>query len=84
MFIGMAVLIMALTWAVAIAVVFAGRNIAARTAYTFCLVVAAIECAFMPMGTALGVFTIIVLMRPSVKQLFGVPITNSPQDGSVP
>jgi len=25
-----------------------------------------------PLGTVLGVFTIIVLMRPSVRQLFGV------------
>jgi len=26
----------------------------------------------MPMGTVLGIFTIVVLMRPSVKTLFGV------------
>jgi hypothetical protein len=32
--------------------------------------VAAIACMFMPFGTVLGVFTIIVLMRPSVKELF--------------
>jgi hypothetical protein len=35
-----------------------------------CFVVAAIECIFMPFGTVLGVFTIIVLSRPSVKALF--------------
>jgi hypothetical protein len=38
----------------------------------YCLVVAGIECIFMPFGTVLGVFTIIVLMRPSVRNLFGV------------
>jgi hypothetical protein len=32
---------------------------------------AGIECIFMPVGTVLGVFTIIVLMRDSVKELFG-------------
>jgi hypothetical protein len=32
--------------------------------------VAALSCAFMPFGTVLGVFTIVVLVRPSVKQLF--------------
>ena len=48
----------------------AGRNIARRRRYTFCLVVAAINCLVMPFGTALGVFTIIVLSRPSVKALF--------------
>ena len=31
---------------------------------------AGIECIFMPFGTVLGVFTIIVLMRPSMKELF--------------
>ena len=31
---------------------------------------AATMCLFMPFGTVLGVFTIIVLMRPSVKPLF--------------
>ena len=33
---------------------------------------AAISCAFMPFGTVLGVFTLIVLLRPGVKELFGV------------
>jgi len=32
---------------------------------------AGVECMFMPFGTVLGVFTIIVLMRPSVKEIFG-------------
>jgi hypothetical protein len=48
----------------------AGRFLAKRKHYTFCLVMAAIECIFMPFGTVLGVFTIIVLNRESVKQLF--------------
>ena len=50
----------------------AGRRLRLQTGYMFCLVVAAIECTFMPFGTVLGVFTIIVLMRPSVRELFGV------------
>ncbi len=29
-----------------------------------------LNCLFMPFGTVLGVLTIIVLMRPSVKALF--------------
>jgi len=33
-------------------------------------VMAAIECIFMPFGTVLGVFTIVVLARPSVKEMF--------------
>ena len=51
----------------------AGRSLSRHTNYMFCLVIAALECAFAPFGTVLGVFTIIVLQRPSVKQLFGRP-----------
>ena len=52
----------------------AGRQLGNRTGYTFCLVIACAECLMMPFGTALGVFTIIVLMRPTVKKMFGVPV----------
>lgn len=48
----------------------AGRFLARRTHYLFCLVMAAIACAFVPFGTVLGVFTILVLQRPTVKELF--------------
>jgi len=57
-------------WAFAIGIAYAGRCLRQRKRYTFCLVMAAIACMFMPFGTILGVFTIIVLVRPSVKPLF--------------
>src|SRR5215204_6168996 len=47
-----------------------GRKLAKRTGYTFCFVVACLICLWMPFGTVLGVFTIIVLTRDSVKALF--------------
>lgn len=50
---------------------YAGRFLKQHTHYTYCLVVAGISCMLMPFGTVLGVFTIIVLMRPSVRELFG-------------
>jgi hypothetical protein len=37
---------------------------------TFCFIVACIICINVPLGTVLGVFTILVLLRPSVKELF--------------
>lgn len=58
-------------WTLAVCIIVAGRCLAKRKRYMFCLVMAAISCIFMPFGTVLGVFTIIVLMRPSVKELFG-------------
>jgi len=57
-------------WSLAAAIFMAGRSPAARKRYTFCIVVAAIACAFAPLGTALGVLSLIVLLRPSVKALF--------------
>jgi hypothetical protein len=48
----------------------AGFFIRARRHRIFSLVVAAINCLHMPMGTALGVFTIIVLTRDSVRQVY--------------
>lgn len=50
----------------------AGRYLRRRRHYLFCLVTAAVETMFFPLGTALGIFTILVLMRESVKALFGV------------
>lgn len=58
-------------WATAVCLILAGRFLARRKRYTFCFVVAVISCLFMPFGTALGIFTIIVLSQPSVKTLFG-------------
>lgn len=59
--------------AFAVCLVISGRFIGARRNWTFCFVVACIACMNMPLGTALGVFTILVLLRPSVKLLFGQP-----------
>ncbi len=61
---------MLIGWTLAVCIIIAGRCLAKRRRYMFCLVIAAISCIFMPFGTVLGVFTIIVLMRPSVKELF--------------
>jgi hypothetical protein len=54
----------------AICILIAGRCLSRRRRYSFALVMACIECLFLPFGTILGVFTIIVLSRESVKTLF--------------
>jgi hypothetical protein len=36
----------------------------------FCMVVAVITCMSIPMGTLLGIWTLLVLSRPTVKQAF--------------
>ena len=57
-------------WSIAACIIAAGRFLAKRRHYMFCLVMAGIECLFMPFGTVLGVFTIIVLIREGVKEMF--------------
>jgi len=57
-------------WTLAVTVLIAGRKLKKRQTRMYCIVVAALECMMMPFGTVLGVFTILVLMRDSVEQLF--------------
>ena len=56
--------------AMAICISIAGRCLSRRKCYTFALVIACLECLFIPFGTILGVFTIIALSREPVKALF--------------
>jgi hypothetical protein len=56
--------------AMSICILIAGRSLALRKRYSFALVMACIECLFVPFGTILGVFTIVVLSRESVKAMF--------------
>ncbi len=60
-----------LVLAFAAAVAYAGRCIATRRRRTYCIVIAALLCTNAPLGTVLGVFTILVLARDSVRELFG-------------
>ncbi len=46
------------------------RDLQRRKHPTFCLIVACLHCLSVPVGTLLGVFTILVLQRDSVKELF--------------
>jgi hypothetical protein len=72
MFVVMSIVAITIGWVFAVCLIIAGKSLAGRRRYMFCLVMAAISCMFMPFGTVLGVFTIIVLMRPSAKELFAI------------
>jgi hypothetical protein len=58
------------TWVMATMMIITGHKLSRHKSYMFCLVIACIECLSTPFGTILGVFTIILLSRPSVKELF--------------
>jgi hypothetical protein len=62
--------------AMTICILIAGRSLALRKRYSFAFVMACIECLFIPFGTILGVFTIVVLSRESVRGLFAATRTN--------
>ena len=66
-------------WFVASGIVnlISGLNLRARKHRTFSLVVAGINCLHFPLGTVLGVFTIIILNRESVREMY-CPVGQSP------
>ncbi len=62
-------------WTFAACVFHAGRCLARRRRYWFCFVMACIYGVLCSaLGTALAVLTIIVLVRPPVKTMFGLPV----------
>jgi hypothetical protein len=69
-FVVLGALLFLLGIAMAICIFIAGRCLSRRKGYSFTLVMACIECLFIPFGTILGVFTVIALSRESVKALF--------------
>jgi hypothetical protein len=62
--------------AIAICILIAGRSLATHRHYWFAFAIACLECLFIPFGTILGVFTIIVLSREPVKALFATTQTS--------
>lgn len=77
-FIGVGGAVLVLGLGIATLFFFVGRNIGQRRHHTYCVVMSGIACLSVPIGTLLGVFTLIVLFRPSVKPLF------EPRAGVIP
>ena len=48
----------------------AGRSLQKRKRRVFTIVIAALNCLHFPLGTLLGIFTLIVLSRESVERLY--------------
>ena len=63
-------LVVGLGWTMGTLSVISGRCISFRRARTFSLVVAGINCIWVPFGTIMGVFTLIVLLRESVAAIY--------------
>lgn len=67
--IGLGVCLMSL--AMVILLIKSGNGLRHQRSYTLIFVMSVILCLSVPLGTILGIFTIIVLNRPSVRKLFG-------------
>jgi hypothetical protein len=70
LFVIMGAAIILIGWSTAACMIIAGRKLKKRKNRIFCTVVAGIECMLMPLGTILGVFTLIALSKDSVRELF--------------
>lgn len=57
-------------WTMAALLAHAGRCIRLRRGHLFCFVVAALSCLSVPLGTLLGVFTLVLLTKPHIRLLF--------------
>ena len=76
MFIGLGVFFILSGWALAFCAFLSGRFIKRREKRIFSFVVAGLLCVFFPFGTALGVFSFVVLSRDSVKRIYREPGTS--------
>jgi hypothetical protein len=65
-------------WGLGIATILSGRRMMQRRSRVFSIVMASISCLSVPLGTTLGVFTIVILMRDSVKALYAASGVTGP------
>lgn len=69
-FIGIGSFVIVLSIVFGLLTLFCAINLQRRRRRTFCMVVAALTCLGVPLGTALGVFTLITLAKPDVQTHF--------------
>lgn len=69
-FVGVGSLMMLMGFTLTALVAIAGRKLKHFRSRTYCLVIGAVLCAIFPLGTVLGVFTILLLTKPEAKTRF--------------
>jgi len=57
-------------WTMAFLMYKAGKLLPQHQRYSFCLTIACLMLIIIPFGTVLGIFSLIVLLRPQVKEMF--------------
>ena len=66
-------------WSIGLLTIYTGGCIKRREHRFLTLIVAGLQCMWIPFGTALGVFTFIVLFRDSVITLYAKAANESPR-----
>lgn len=61
-------------WTLGLLIIYSGVCIKARRKWMFSVIIAGLMCLNMPLGTILGVFTLVVLLRDSVKRLYEIDV----------
>lgn len=69
-FTGMGAVFFLFMLAAALLIGYAGRCLARQQRHTLCLIAAGLCCMSLPLGTILGIFTLVILSRPSVRERF--------------
>lgn len=64
------ILVLILLGGYAVLNLLAGRAIQTRNGYVVCLLTSAVNCLNIPLGTLLGIFTLVLLADPEVRPLF--------------
>ena len=72
-FIAVGIFISIWLWALAALSFATARSLGQRRRHVLCIIGSALILLNMPLGTALGIFSLVVLLRPSVKAAFTRP-----------
>lgn len=70
LFIAVAVALIGFGMSLAVLFLMVARRLRQRRGYMFCVIASAVSCLSIPFGTALGVFSLIVLTKAPIKDLF--------------
>ena len=62
----------------AAALIAAGICLRRQRHWLYCMIIAGVSCAWMPLGTVLGVFSLLVLLRPGARDLFSGAVPPAP------
>ncbi len=69
---------LAIWWGLAFLNFLVARGLPQRKRRTLCFIMAIWACLWFPLGTILGVFTLMILNRPSVKDSPALPVAVTP------